>query len=271
MGEELRSLDDILESPNLPDEEFHRIRCEKVLGTTAILLHQQGTTRSAELADMLLEVTSLDLDYQGSDWNVPQFAAYLEVEPHLRSRFTDDIIRDISKVMDDAVAKDPFAIQSLEVRALVPRIGADWRQQLKAANGQQPTNQARRVRLEPQHPTEDGLHFTNEWEWRVYRVLKERQAALPDNDTIGILPLPAMKVLKPACVEPDFLITYRGRAGIIEVDGPYHKGMRSDDHSRERLLRNAGIKQIDRIDVRDTTKKEDVEKFVIDFLKHLAG
>jgi hypothetical protein len=273
MGEELRSLDDILESPNLPDEEFHRVRCEKVLGTTAILLHQQGTARSAELAEMLAEVTSLDLDYQGDDWKVPQFAAYLEVEPHLMARFTDDIIRDISRVMDDAVAKDPFAIQSLEARSLVPRISADWRKQLKAANGPAPNNQARRVRLEPQHPIEDGLHFTNEWERRVYTVLKERQAALPDNDTIGILPLPRMKVLKPGPVEPDFLITYRGRVGIIEVDGIYHRGprSRSDDNSRERLIRNAGVRQIDRIDVQDTTTKEDVEKFVIDFLKHLEG
>ncbi|MFE2261581.1 hypothetical protein [Streptomyces griseosporeus] len=271
MGEELRSLDDIL-AQGLPDDEFHRVRCEKVLGTTAILLHQQGTARSAELAELLTEVTSLDLEYRGEDWHVAQFAAYLEVEPHLIPRFTEDAIRDIARVMDDAVVKDPFAIQSLEVRPVVPPISADWRKQLKAANGPRPSNQAKRVRLEPQHPTEDGLHFTNEWEWKVYKVLKERQAALPDNDTIGIVPLAAMKVLKPMYVEPDFLVTYRGRVGIIEVDGHYHRGprSRSDDHSRERLLRNAGIKQIDRIDVRDTTQKEDVEKFVTDFLKHLV-
>ncbi|MGW6471107.1 hypothetical protein [Streptomyces nigra] len=187
--------------------------------------------------------------------------------------FTEDIIRDIARVMDDAVAKDPFAIPSLEARSLVPRISADWRKQLKEANGPAPHNHAKRIRLEPQRPMEDGLTFTNEWERRVYTVLKERQAALPDNDTIGILPLPRMKVLKSIPVEPDFLITYRGRVGIIEVDGRYHRGprSRSDDNSRERLIRNAGVRQIDRIDVQDSTSKEQVEKFVTDFLKHLAS
>ncbi|WP_123963999.1 hypothetical protein [Streptomyces sp. TLI_185] len=102
-------------------------------------------------------------------------------------------------------------------------------------------------------------------------MLKERQAALPDNNTIGILALPRMKALKQAPVEPDLLITHRGRPGGIEVDGPYFKGMRSDDYSREGLLRNAGIKHIARIDVRDSTTKEEVEKFVTDFLKHLVS
>ncbi|MGJ3559480.1 hypothetical protein ACR6C2_15055 [Streptomyces sp. INA 01156] len=145
----------------------------------------------------------------------------------------------------------------------------DWRKQLKASNGAQPTNQARRPRLESQHPIEDGLHFTNEWEHRVYVVLRERQAALSDIETIGVLPLPGMRVLGHT-FEPDLLVTYKGRAGVIEIDGPHHKGRRSDDASRERLLRNAGIKHIDRIDVRDSTTKVQVEKFVDTFLKHLT-
>jgi hypothetical protein len=116
---------------------------------------------------------------------------------------------------------------------------------------------------------EDGVHFTNEWEHKVYVVLKERQAALPENQTIGIMPLGAMRVLGHT-FEPDLLITYRGRVGVIEIDGPHHKGRASDDKSRERLLRKAGIKHIDRIDVRDSTQKPEVEKFVTDFLNHLV-
>ncbi|MDO0911112.1 hypothetical protein QQM39_09675 [Streptomyces sp. DT2A-34] len=267
MGEELRSLDDILANPNLPEEERQRLHREKVLGASGLLLHEQGDLETAALA---AEAELAELILWNTFDNEVGFKAVLMVEPYLLAQYTQEVLDKIAGAMRATMPHDE-TIDEIEVRPSVPRVSVDWRKRLKAANGQQPTNQARRVRLEPQHPTEDGLHFTNEWEWKVYRVLKERQAALPDNDTIGILPLPAMKVLKSVPVEPDFLITYRGRAGVIEVDGPYHKGMRSDDHSRERLLRNAGVKQIDRIDVRDTTKKEDVEKFVIDFLKHLVG
>ncbi|MFE0316582.1 MULTISPECIES: hypothetical protein [Streptomyces] len=271
MPDALRSLDDMLANTDgLTGAEVDRLRCEKVLGTTAIILHQQGDPKATELAAMLAELVTLDLDYQGEDWDVHYYDAYLEVEPHLVAQFTPEILERIEDVMRDATRKDPFGIKNLAVRPILPKVGIDWRKQLQVANGPRPTNQARRVRVEPQHPTEDGLHFTNEWEHGVYQVLKEQQGKLPDNDTIGIMPLGALRVRKHT-FEPDFLITYRGRVGVIEIDGPHHKGRRSDDHSRERLLRNAGVKQIDRIDVRDVSTKQDVEKFVTDFLKHLAG
>lgn len=63
---------------------------------------------------------------------------------------------------------------------------------------------------------------TNQYEQRVYQVLKQRQAALTDFETIGIMPLGGMRVGKRV-LEPDFLITYRGRAAVIEVDGPHHR------------------------------------------------
>ncbi|MFH9355047.1 hypothetical protein [Kitasatospora sp. NPDC017646] len=172
--------------------------------------------------------------------------------------------------MNVALEKGGKAVRSIRARPLVPRVSTDWRDQLKAASGPRQSNQARRVRLEPQHPMEDGLHFTNQWEHRVYRLLKERQASLPDNDTVGIVPLGAMRVCGHT-YEPDILITYRGRVGVIEIDGPHHKGRRSDGASRERLLRNAGVKHIDRIDVRDSTDRQEGEKFVTDFLKHLGS
>lgn len=269
MGEELRALDDILADPNLSPEELQRLRCEKVLGTTAVMLHRQGNPQATELAVMLAELATLDLEYHDEDWGVDYFDAYLEVEPYLVPKFPPEAIQKILDVMHDATRKDPFNIRDLEVRPILPRVGTDWRKQLKSANGTRPTNQARRVRLEPQHPMEDGLHFTNEWELGVYRVLKARQAVLPDNDTIGIVPLSGMHV-RDFTFEPDLLVTYRGRVGVIEIDGPHHKDRASADKSRERLLRNAGVKYIDRIDVRDSTQKHEVEKFVTDFLKHLV-
>lgn len=238
---------------------------EQMLGTSAILLHQQGDSVTAAL---LAEVTSLEMVLWNSQFDEVGYKAILKVEPHLLTRFTEEVLKTISDALEAALA-DQGSVDEIVARPVLPRVGTDWRKQLRAATGPQPSNQARRVRLEPKHPMEDGVHFTNEWEHRVYGVLKERQAALPENQTIGIMPLGAMRVLGHT-FEPDLLITYRGRVGVIEIDGPHHKGRASDDKSRERLLRKAGIKHIDRIDVRDSTQKHEVEKFVTDFLNHLV-
>ncbi|MFJ6100314.1 hypothetical protein ACIQHY_04830 [Streptomyces sp. NPDC092359] len=269
MGEDLRSLDAILSNPNgLSKDEVDRLRGERALGAAAILLHRLG---DAEAADVAADVTSVHLILWETDYGIDMYKALLEVEPHLLSRFTDDVLERIVEAMRSATIRDRgMSISYIEALPSIAEVSADWRKQLRTASGQRPTNQARRARLEPQHPMEDGLHFTNEWEHRVYKVLKERQAALPDNDTIGIMPLVAMRV-HGHTYEPDLLVTYRGRAGVIEIDGPHHKGRASDDKSRERLIRHAGIHYVDRLDVRDTTQKSEVEKFVTDFLKQLGG
>ncbi|MFJ7112657.1 hypothetical protein ACIQW4_05625 [Streptomyces albogriseolus] len=270
MSEEVRSLDEILRNPNLPEEERQRLNREKVLGGSAFLLHEQGDVEVAGLAAEA-ELEELILWRVESDYTEKGFKAVLRVEPHLFAHYTEEILNKIAAAMRATMPHDE-TIDEIEARPSTARVSSDWRKQLKIANDSGPNNQALGIRMEPQHPMEDGLHFTNVWEQRVYTVLKERQAILPDNDTIGILPLPRMKVRKSIPVEPDFLITYRGRVGIIEVDGHYHRGPRSraDDNSRERLIRNAGVRQIDRIHVQDSTSKDDVEKFVTDFLKHLA-
>jgi hypothetical protein len=43
------------------------------------------------------------------------------------------------------------------------------------------------------------------------------------------------------------------------------------DIERERWLRSAGVAHIDRIDVRDTTERREVEHFVEDFLRRLLA
>jgi hypothetical protein len=162
-------------------------------------------------------------------------------------------------------------VGSIVVRPVILKPAPNWRDQLRGVGGPRLTNHARKVRFEAKHPIEDDLHFTNEWEHRVYQVLKEKQAALPDDETIGIMPLCKMRVLG-ATREPDFLITYKGRAGVIEVDGPHHEGPKraSNDHSRTRLLINAGVEWVDRLDVRDTTEQAEVQKFVNNFLSRLG-
>lgn len=56
------------------------------------------------------------------------------------------------------------------------------------------------------------------------------------------------------------------------MDGPHHEGPKraSNDHSRTRLLINAGVEWVDRLDVRDTMEKAEVQKFVNNFLSRLG-
>lgn len=268
MGEELGSSFGSAAAPNSSSENELSLG-ERLLGAGAILLHQQG---DGEIAVLATDVIAAEVVLWDTEFGQESYKALLEVEPHLLPRFTKEVLDQMRYAMHSVLRreKQSASVGYIEAVPVIPRVSANWRDQLKAVDGPKPTNQARRVRLEPQHPVEDGIHFTNEWEHRVYRVLTHRQADLPDNDTIGIMPLGAMRV-RGHTYEPDLLITYRGCAGVIEIDGPHHKGRASDDKGRERLLRNAGVKHIDRLDVRDSTDRLEVEKFVTDFLRHLSG
>lgn len=259
---------EILKNPDrFTNDDFVRARAEMVLAVSATLLHQQG---HEDIAALLALAEDCELEYQEEDWGKAWFEAILDYDQAHLGRFTEEVKERVLAAMQQVCERQNFGVSGLRARTILPDVGPDWRQQLTTGGKARPSNHARRTRIGPTHPQADGLHFTNEWEWRVYVVLCERQQQLPDNETIGISPLGAMKV-RGHVFEPDFLVTYKGKAGVIEVDGPHHKGRSSDDKSRERLLRNSGVKYIDRIDVRDTTTKEEVEKFVTDFLRHLTA
>lgn len=265
MGEAL-SLADIMESN--PIDQVG----EQLLAAAATVLYQQGDTEAAITAT---DVTAVDMHlWNSNEYEPDEYKVYFTVEPQLVEQFTDAVIERIADGMHAVLPKRvAIRIESIEICPVVPVPSPDWRKQLRAANGPMPTNQARKLHLEPedQHPIEDDLHFTNEWEHKLYLVLKERQATLPDNETIGILPLAGMRVLGYTR-EPDFLITYKGRAGVIEVDG-FHHGMprrASNDHSRDNLMLSAGVWWVGRLDVRDVGTKAEVEKFVDNFLARLV-
>ncbi|RZE40133.1 hypothetical protein C0Q95_21155 [Streptomyces albidoflavus] len=246
---------------------------EWLLGTSAVLLHHQGERVSATLLTQVqfLEVTLWDTEFGREGYKIT-----LVVEPHLYPDFGTTEMDTIADAMRTVLSPSGKSIDILNVRPELTRLGTDWRQHLNTANGNgpAPANQGRKARLaaEDQHPVKDDLHFTNEWEYGLYEVLKERQAALPDNDTIGIMPLAGIRLLGRTR-EPDFVITYKGRAGVIEVDGPHHAGPRraSNDHSRDALMYNAGIRWVARLDVRDVKARAEVEKFVDNFLARLIA
>ncbi|MER5634329.1 hypothetical protein CP967_02535 [Streptomyces nitrosporeus] len=247
---------------------------DEVIGAASILLAQRGHTKAAAL---MLDVTTVRIERHTFEEESMSHSyvreleeVVLELEPHLIHN-TGYLRNDIRSAFETVGMSCGRNIEDVHIREVIPRVGPNWREQLaRELKGGHQSNQARKVRLEPRHPSEDGIHLTNEWEHRVYQVLKEHQVRLPSNETIGIMPLGALRV-PGHTFEPDFLITYRGRVGVIEVDGPHHKGRASADRSRDRLFKHAGVREVDRLCVEDSTTKEEVQKFVTDFLKHLIG
>ncbi|MEA5577269.1 pentapeptide repeat-containing protein, partial [Anabaena sp. UHCC 0451] len=58
--------------------------------------------------------------------------------------------------------------------------------------------------------------------------------------------------------EPDFLICYNGKWGILEVDGPFHTAERRvEEQERERIFKKNGIKVVERFDSQRCSKNPD--------------
>lgn len=273
-----KSISELLEDTfGMPEAEVERLRSELFLSKAAYLLSQRGNGHAAAL---LLDVELMTLDRRctedydwlnggGETWSI----AVLDVEPYLVERFTEERLAEITSALRSVGERERVdEVRGCRMREALADPPENWREALlHSLGGTEVTNAARKTRILAGHPQQDGLHFTNAWEQRVYRVLREKQAALPGEQTLGILPLPAFRTMH-STYEPDFLVTYRGRAGVIEVDGPHHAGAqrRSSDASREALLINAGVAWVERIDVRDTTTKEEVEALVDRFLLRLT-
>lgn len=68
------------------------------------------------------------------------------------------------------------------------------------------------------------------------------------------------------------MITLEGRVGVVEADGPSHRGMdkRSAERSKDRLLEDAGVALIEHIDAKDTDDAAALDSFVERFLGRLA-
>jgi very-short-patch-repair endonuclease len=58
--------------------------------------------------------------------------------------------------------------------------------------------------------------------------------------------------------------------GLIEVDGPHHKGRAGADTTRDRHWKNSGVVHIERILVEETAQDRDLDQVVRAFLKRMA-
>jgi len=270
------TLKQILEDPvawGYSQAEADQLRNDLVIGQAAqLLLDREEPNAAALMRDVQLlefEYTGDDSSYRWMDSPPATVNAYLDVAPFITRRFTEERLDEIKAALSAIKSREHIMVERVVVRHVLPNVGADWREHFdKNLTAERPTNQGQRVRLESRIQAH-GLFLTNAEERRVYDVLCEVQAQKPDNDTFGIAPLAGLRI-PGHTYWPDFLITYRNKVGIIEVDGPRHHGRAAADKSRDHLLMKAGIKYVGRIVVEDVKSKPEAIKWVEDYLKILS-
>lgn len=259
------SYEEMLKERTLSDEDRERIVAEMLMAYMSVLLVRRGDVATAQL---LLQVDrwSLEWDEQGREKDL-----MLEVDPANKAHFNDALLGKLRPLCQEISGRFGIGVNWVEVRETLPVVGPGWRDMVqREISGERPTNHARRLQPAPRRWLEDNLAFTNEGEQRVYRLLKHRQEqSLPEEETIAIFPLPNGRIAKRTW-EPDFLITYKGRAGILEIDGPHHNARRALDATREHLMRDSGIAYVDRVPVEALENRAELERVIDRFLRRLA-
>jgi hypothetical protein len=172
-------------------------------------------------------------------------AAVLDVDDHLVPRFTDEVCQRIAATLSYVADRNGEEnVAYVRARPALPEADGDWRAAYAARLAEdRPSNQARRESTQAGKPVEDGLTFGSAEELRVYRALKRLQAQCREDDTIAIAPLPGVRLRAGHTWTPDVLVTGKGRALIVEIDGPHHRGPRrvADDHNRDLQWRRCGV------------------------------
>ena len=194
-----------------------------------------------ELAACLLE-SSIDylstMDHDDYDW----VSIYLACSPDTLDTlapYAAETKNAETKVMDPSplmvlfrdVYPKPDWVATVEVSARLTAVDG-WREQVRALMDRGPTNQGRQYG-DARRITHGGLGYRSNSEVAIAKVLEQSEDIL----FFPRLRALAGKVLK----EPDFLILYKKRLGILEVDGPAHGGRAAHDSLRDGYFQRQGI------------------------------
>lgn len=236
------------------------------LGTAIKLLHRRGQHDAVSLLLQADDIRTDDEDH----WNGgSSYILHLVVNIDLFDTYegNDPVLEAIQECFSAVVRAEDEHVSRVEL--LPALVKGDWRSDIEATLRDKPKNQATLVRLPDRYPVRDSMRFRDGAEVALYDALKLKQETLPPTETILIVPNASVRILGHTW-EPDFLVTYKGRTGIIEVDGGTHRKKWADDKSRDQLLEDAGILRVERIDVEDAKNVVQVRTFVDRFLGRLS-
>ncbi|GIH27598.1 hypothetical protein Aph01nite_59080 [Acrocarpospora phusangensis] len=250
-----------------PDDELPL--GQLILAQSAFYLNEQG---QVETASLLLEVDDVEITEE-IEFGTRSYVATLNVPGWVYGKFDDEyLIRDIEHAFRLISRRHGANIQSVIVGAALPQVDKSWRDVLYSRlSGDSATNHAARISNPDPRLRREDLTFESMEEIRVYDALKRAQKELTDGNhtTISIFPLPMGRVGIGRVWIPDFLVVREGRAGLIEVDGPHHRGRLAADMTRDREWKNSGFIHIDRILVEDTHSDSDLDRLIRSFLNRL--
>jgi hypothetical protein len=122
---------------------------------------------------------------------------------------------------------------------------------------------------QPDGLTRDRLRFDQPSEVDVYEALRRVQEALDTHDTVGVAAGVPFRV-RGHTFRIDLLVTFKGRVGIIEVDGASHYGRWVSDRSRDCLIEDAGAWCVYHIDAEDTGDIELLDDHIRRFLTRMT-
>jgi len=261
------------------EEEGYAEKLERILAQTAALFVQRGDEQAVALLVDVHALTFRTTDehsHRGWDEDLVMWVQYLfrsavlEVDDHLMPRFTPEVRARIAETLAYVAERnDVLNVKYVEVRSALPEVDGNWRETYAARlSAERPTNQARRERGIATYPTADGLTFGSDDELRVYWSLRRLQDRAAQEDTIAIIPLPGARLRPNHTWSPDFLVAGRGRALVIEVDGPHHRTVlrRADDGNRDLQWRRCGIPVV-RLPVEDLKDDSALDARVVEELR----
>jgi hypothetical protein len=141
----------------------------------------------------------------------------------------------------EACIHQPFSLWNLGAGAHVEAIDPNWRTEfLELLKGRAINNQGSDVGLKAKPLAWHNLKFRSHAEVRVAEAL--------DSADVMFLPNCLARLTTArgrGNREPDFLVCSGGRWGIIEVDGePFHQ-IAADDHERDRLFKQYGVRVVE--------------------------
>lgn len=196
--------------------------------------------------------------YDNWDGGTDIFDAHLTVDASRLREYSEAITDQIRDALRKVV--DPMGGIGLGQIVTVPKV----------VTTKPISNQARDPRSQPDHFQRHGMRFRSEAEIMMFEALVKKQGQLRKGDTILIVPLPSVWNGRQRW-EPDFIVTYRGRAGVIEIDDPTHHKRYVADKSRDQVLEECGIHVVRRITVEDAVDDKQREDFIETFLDRLAS
>lgn len=252
------------------EDQMNR-EADRDLGALVAVLDGQGHFDQADLVESGSLVYQEIFNPNGS-WEDPQtgFDVSLAVDPLHYPLVTDEAMKVIRETLEAMHESRWCFLGEVKVRPMP--VAADWRDLRRAARlspeGRTAMNQGGYKPVSTLRQW-DGLKFGSEEEILVFKALKAKQKSLPPELSLGIMPGAAL-VTAEKRFWPDFVVTYRNRAGGIEVDGPHHHGRAAADRSRENFLTDSGLAWVDRITVEDVTTPDEVAGFIDRFLARLA-